>query len=539
MFDYGQNDILPYENEPADPNDHSRCTHGPITIANGYQFFCEMPRGCNHQWQKSNKESRKCISNFFGRNKRCTLAIRNPIIWCRSHYQTNAYQNENWRFQKMHLIDEQLIRIESSDPGTLYTVTLKHSEAIRLDNFVRGVTEPARPPRLHLRGTSFEAPLAILQYFENNFLGRNKTKEHCQSILEWTFDEMMAGRMTEIPHIEFLPQFPGIKLQVQDVQRRGLIRADNASQLEGQEEDVDMEDGDNEPEEDAPGDPDFDPEEAETDIEDSALVHHTPRQITFAQPDTFRHARARVNRRQTVDTPVEASRPRNPGSFRDSSRRQTTDAAVGASHTENIESVIEAADRQTPPHMGMDIDDSPSSSANYDRHSNFGPDDVPTGGGFTAANKGKAGPQPIPAKMDVSKKPKKSPRDTPMPLATGSCDTDESTRAASRTIDRAIAELQDVNTPTTINATTALNLAQNILAGPGGQTRAALPNRNLRVPQPPTRAPQPQVINRPMPAVLDNGPPYLNRREMIARGAARRRLGEKGNVQKPFDKTSK
>jgi hypothetical protein len=199
-----------------------------------------MPRGCNHQWQKGNKEARKCISNFFGRNKRCTSAIKNPVVWCRSHYQTNAYSNVHWKFQKLALIDEQLIRIENDSPGTYYTITVKHSEAVRLDAHMRGIPQPNRPPRMHNRGTSYEAPLNTLRHIELSWIGTDKSPDDCRELLHWVYGEMTAGRVDDIPSFEFLPHFNGVRVHVQDPQLRGIVRSDNRARARAQVVDSNM-----------------------------------------------------------------------------------------------------------------------------------------------------------------------------------------------------------------------------------------------------------------------------------------------------------
>jgi hypothetical protein len=234
---------------------------------NGYEFFCEIPIGCAHQWQKSRKLARPCVSNFFGRNKRVTLAIKRKILWCRSHYQTNAYQTANWKFQRLGLIREQAIRIDEDDEA-LYTITLKNEEAERINSWYHAGIDMPTKDALHHRGQTFRSPIWALRFIENEWVGVDMPLDSVLDFVQWTTEMLASGRLNDIPMIEFLPQFDKIRITLQKAQVDSIARAkarghdepndvhvpDTASEaeqmdredsmLDAEGEDVDMEDAD-------------------------------------------------------------------------------------------------------------------------------------------------------------------------------------------------------------------------------------------------------------------------------------------------------
>src|ERR1700753_179971 len=100
------------------------------------EFICEIPFGCGNFAQYSLKESRKCVSDFFGRNKSCTKLIEQPITWCRAHYQQKGYHKRTWRFERLRLVTEQFRRLEKQEPGILYTLVPIKGEAERTLNIL-------------------------------------------------------------------------------------------------------------------------------------------------------------------------------------------------------------------------------------------------------------------------------------------------------------------------------------------------------------------------------------------------------------------
>ena len=164
------------------------------------------------------------MSNFFGRNKRVTIAIKRKILWCRSHYQTNAYQSENWKYQRLGLIREQAMRIDEDDQ-VLYTICLKNEEAERLNSWVaRGVDLPVKDVSHH-RGRCFRAPMWALRFVENEWVGVDMPLDAVLDFVQWVGELLRSQRLEDIPMVEFLPQYPNIRITLQKAQNDSLRRA--------------------------------------------------------------------------------------------------------------------------------------------------------------------------------------------------------------------------------------------------------------------------------------------------------------------------
>lgn len=99
------------------------------------EFICWFSDRCN-TGQTSRKQARKCVSNFFGRNRSSTMAME-TITFCRKHYQRASYNNLNWQKQKLSTwIPAQLELIQQTwGKDTKFKLTLKKSEKERLQNY--------------------------------------------------------------------------------------------------------------------------------------------------------------------------------------------------------------------------------------------------------------------------------------------------------------------------------------------------------------------------------------------------------------------
>jgi hypothetical protein len=164
------------------------------------------------------------VSNFFGRNKRVTLAIKRKILWCRSHYQTNAYQTETWKFQRLGLILQQAQFIRDDD-HVLYTICLKNEEAERLNNWTAHHEDLPAREMSHYRGRCFRAPIWSLRHIESHWIGVDKPDIYIRDFAIWAADLLRTGHLTDIPMLEFLPQYAGIKIKLQKAQTDSLRRA--------------------------------------------------------------------------------------------------------------------------------------------------------------------------------------------------------------------------------------------------------------------------------------------------------------------------
>ena len=172
------------------------------------EFTCQIETGCN-QTQYLLSQSRKCISDHFGRNKKCTRAIADPIIWCRSCYQRKSYQ-PGWPGRKINLIREQLRRIEIQEPGVNYVVVIKHSEQERLNKFNNGnaVDEPVRNPH----DKSYRAPITVLQHIYTNWVGPGvQTLAEIITLVDYVAslwnDDPKLRQIDDVPSFELLANF--------------------------------------------------------------------------------------------------------------------------------------------------------------------------------------------------------------------------------------------------------------------------------------------------------------------------------------------
>jgi hypothetical protein len=225
--------------ESSSPHFHEQCgcpKSADNSDAGEYEFYCELPAGCHHQDQKSADLARKCVSDYFGRNKKCTEMIPNQIIWCRAHYQAAQYQQDVWKFQKIGLIDEQFLRNEKAVPGLQYTVTLKVSEATRLDKYLASIRSTKKPEQKSKRGQNYEAHPEILRYIENRWVGEHKSMKHCQSLLIWAYSFIKRDLLTQMPMVVFLPEFDTLgRHKLQKNQANGLTRAEKIVDPRGYE----------------------------------------------------------------------------------------------------------------------------------------------------------------------------------------------------------------------------------------------------------------------------------------------------------------
>lgn len=179
-------------------------------------FHCEKAPECTLD-QYLKKDSRPCVSNYFGRNKRNTARIGSMITWCRKHYQRSGYHgrknpsnNLEWPREKAGLILEQLRRNENDyqrDTGgdsLPYTVSLKASEYKRMCDYNNG--KPVLPPKPNAK--SFEAPMDILLYIHANWVGEHKTYAECLALTQWAESKLDKKTCADLPLWEMVPEYP-------------------------------------------------------------------------------------------------------------------------------------------------------------------------------------------------------------------------------------------------------------------------------------------------------------------------------------------
>jgi hypothetical protein len=177
-------------------------------------FRCEYPNGCVNKQQYDRKYIRKSVSDCFGRNKKCTHRIENPIIWCRSHYQQQAYHKIKWITQRIELVKIQLMRNERQENGLRYTIVLLKSECNRVNSLVNGDGDLLLRPSKNLRGQPYRAPSwALLQILER-FIGEDRTQKECEELLAWIKKHAAEGHLKSFPEVELLPKWNGHEKEI-------------------------------------------------------------------------------------------------------------------------------------------------------------------------------------------------------------------------------------------------------------------------------------------------------------------------------------
>lgn len=179
-------------------------------------FWCEKAPECLLD-QYLKQDSRPCVSNYFGRNKRNTARIPNMVTWCRKHYQRSGYRgrknptnNLEWPREKAGLILEQLRRNEEGYLGDTgesltYTVTLKRSEQDRVNHHNNhGGTSPQPDPL----AKSFQAPIDILLHIFNVYVGEHKTYNECRALTHWAEAHLDKKTCPDLPLWEMVPEYP-------------------------------------------------------------------------------------------------------------------------------------------------------------------------------------------------------------------------------------------------------------------------------------------------------------------------------------------
>ena len=155
-------------------------------------------------------DHRKIVSQYFGRNKRCTQLLTDDLwlVWCRKHYQQRRYnlqQEGIWHLKKLELVKIQIERFKESDRIASWDIVLHKTEQIRLNKenaaaVLPGAETPASP---------------VWERFLEPYLGFNKSYAELYVVLgvieaefQTTAFAARDNKDKDMPAIEFLPVFP-------------------------------------------------------------------------------------------------------------------------------------------------------------------------------------------------------------------------------------------------------------------------------------------------------------------------------------------
>ena len=156
------------------------------------------------------EDHRKVVSQYFGRNKRCTQLLADDLwlVWCRKHYQQRRYnlqQEGVWHLKKLELVRHQIERFKDIKEIAGWDIALHKTEQIRLDKENAAAAIPgAKPPA---------SP--VWERFLEPYLGFNKSFAELDVVLRVIEAEFQTtafvernNKAKEMPAIEFLPIFP-------------------------------------------------------------------------------------------------------------------------------------------------------------------------------------------------------------------------------------------------------------------------------------------------------------------------------------------
>lgn len=176
---------------------------------------------------------RKCISNFFGRNKGATKLIDNDVwhIYCRKDYQRARYAAEHGTADELARqvignLREQLVRLKLWRPNALFQVQLDKGASDRLNNYFallrqHGNDEAAAlaalpAPKDPKKVKPEEAfPPALAEDFNRRFKTADKAAtadyDAIEAVIAWSEAHIDAGNSTVFVPAEFLinPIQPG------------------------------------------------------------------------------------------------------------------------------------------------------------------------------------------------------------------------------------------------------------------------------------------------------------------------------------------
>ncbi|CAH0053087.1 unnamed protein product [Clonostachys solani] len=203
----------PEPNQPQKPQSlHENSSHATEDDSEDGSWLCHCTPGC-----KTGAGPRKAISHFFGRNKACTLLIPNHVwvFFCRKHYQRTRYRNGGlYAKTQIKLVREQATRIHDWSQKNIakgrptylkdWTFALRKREQERVDEALMAQGAPGNGAELDDTDTVADIPRWVI-----NSLGVGKTSDQVFELINRFRDELEAGRIDDLPEVEFLPNIVG------------------------------------------------------------------------------------------------------------------------------------------------------------------------------------------------------------------------------------------------------------------------------------------------------------------------------------------
>lgn len=218
-------------------NRHSNSTEpevaSPPPESNTAEFTCTFDDSfeCSTGQVLAN-ESRKGVSDHFGRNKAETKNIKRWALICRKHYQRAFYQKETWQLYKCQMIERQLNLLEEDFPGLQYNVSWKSPDQTRITDYNEAIAEGRdAAAEDQAKDPSDEMPIQALRTLDEKYVqhARPRSLEECQQAMADIRAMLDSEEIKKLPGIEFLPIFPDVKAKTSRPASKRVLRTGSPS----------------------------------------------------------------------------------------------------------------------------------------------------------------------------------------------------------------------------------------------------------------------------------------------------------------------
>ena len=191
----------------------------PVFYLNS-QGRCVCEENCTIE-EQDEVEDRKVISHFFGRNKTCTLKIRNEwwCVYCRKHYQRTKYRcttgshRNTFPYVQLGLITETIENMRASNEVIGFEIALraraqahfaKTEQWLKYCNEARSKGKPTPTYEDKSNSRPFE------DLWIGEYLGKNKSFEQVGEFLEMVKANQDTFPRNDLPMFELRPKYvPG------------------------------------------------------------------------------------------------------------------------------------------------------------------------------------------------------------------------------------------------------------------------------------------------------------------------------------------
>lgn len=191
----------------------------PVFYLNS-QGRCVCEENCTIE-AEDGVEDRKVISHFFGRNKACTLKIRDEwwCVYCRKHYQRTKYRcttgshKNTFPYVQLGLVRETIENMRASNEVTGFEIALRaraKAHLVKTEQWLRycdDARSKGKPTPIY-EDKQNSIPFEDLWIAE--YLGKDKSFEDVEEFLEMVKASQDTFPKNELPRFELRPKYiPG------------------------------------------------------------------------------------------------------------------------------------------------------------------------------------------------------------------------------------------------------------------------------------------------------------------------------------------